>query len=159
MGKLIVILPLAAMLFASGCASVVTSAAGKPQIGQHGEQLVWVKSIRHFGNDWKPDADAANIGSQVASISRSSSIEAGVVGALVGMAVGKAGAKNNEDKIQVFYFSKPPSGLQPSYPAIFRKQWPGSSELREGAWAILSNDEVGPILLPCDGCEPVVISD
>lgn len=138
---------LACVLTVSGCAS--------PQIGAHGEQLVWIRSIRVMDGSVSPDSNATSIGSQAASMAVSSPGQAGVVGALFGIGVGLVGAKNSEGKLFIEY-SPDKSRL---FKTLVRKPWPSSNELQPQSWAILSSDADGRIILPCPGCEPVGMSN
>lgn len=142
--KIIALSLIASMLLVSGC-------AGNPRIGQNGEQLVWIQHIRVMGGEWTADGNITSIGSQAASMATSSPIQAGLVGALIGIGIGMAGASEREGKIHIVYS---PDGSRVGK-TIYRKPWPGASELQPKTWAILSSDENGRMLLPCLGCEPV----
>lgn len=152
--KIIAFLLIASMLLLSGCASM-----SKPQVGSHGEQLVWIGVMKIHGGETQPDSNVASIGAQVASMGTSSPVQAGLVGGLLSVALSMGGSNKVEPRLQILYWPTANTSAGFSYPQIYRKPWPGSSELKAKSWAILSSDEKGPLLLPCGGCEPVKQSD
>lgn len=141
----------AVLLLLSGCASMI----GKPQVGPHGEDLVWIGSVRYLGGESRPDSNVSSTVAQAASMATSSPMQAGLVGGVVSTVLSMGGTNKSEPKIQIFYWPTSQTVLRPSFPQLYRKPWPGASGLEAKSWAILSRDEIGPILLPCPGCKPV----
>jgi hypothetical protein len=137
-------------------AALLGGCAGQPLQDAKGREVVWVHSV-----DWDA-ARAARSGTGAAFSGIGGMFGLGLAGHLVANLAGRAvghvvdGAPNQGKVAATYFYSDKPKIGEIGGSISWREPWPGAERVLPKRWAILTKDEKGKILLPCDDpCEPV----